>query len=442
MSAATEAKPTESRSRPERRDVEDATCLACGCLCDDIRVVIENNHIIEAGSACLIGQSFFASQNQQNEHPIATIDGEVSDIPAALDRAAAILANARRPVIWGLTHTTIEAQAAVVALADRIGAVIGLGNEEESRAKHQAAQRVGVVSATLGEVKNRSDVVVFWGVDPVVTHPRHFERYSVDPRGRFVPEGRAGRTVIVVDSRRTATAELADHFFEISGDSQFETLWTLRALVAGSYVDPARVTSDVRHLGELLQSARYGALFHGSDLGRGRGGQATFEAFLLLVRSLNDRTRFVALPLGGPGNASGAEAVLGWQSGYTLGVDFAQGFPRPATRESSAQARLENDSCDAALIMADDPTRRLSSTGLDGLRRIPSVIISPIATSADHRATVALNSAAPGIHHGGTVLRVDGVMIPLRSLLETTRPSDREYIDEINQRLQAETERS
>ena len=441
MAAATEPKHTDSRARPERRETADATCLACGCLCDDIVVAVENNRIVEARHACAIGQTYFAALNARNENPLATIDGEVSEVRAALDRAAAILAAARRPLIWGLTQTTIETQAATVALADRIGAAIVLGNEEEARTQLHAMQRVGAVSATLGEVKNRADVVVFWGVDPVITHPRHFERYSVEPRGRFVPEGRAGRTVIVVDSRETATAERADHFFLVPEDSQFETLWRLRALVSGAYVDPARVSPELNGLKNLLLSARYGALFHGPELGRGAGGQATVEALLLLVRALNDKSRFVALPLGAPGNPAGAEAVLGWQTGYTLGVDFAQGFPRSVTHESSAQVLLESGLCDAALIVADDPTRRFSPPALEALRQIPTIAIGPNATDPGRYATVALNSAVPGIHGAGTVLRVDGVMIPLRNLLETTRPIDREYIDEISLRLQAETER-
>ena len=441
MAAATEPKHTDSRARPERRETADATCLACGCLCDDIVVAVESNQIVEARHACAMGQSYFAALDEPNDLPLATIEGQVSELSVALDRAAAILAAARRPLIWGLTQTTIETQAATVALADRIGAAIVLGNEEEARTQLHAMQRVGSVSATLGEVKNRSDVVVFWGVDPVVTHPRHLERYSVELRGRFVPEGRAERTVVVVDSRRTATAELADHFFEVRDESQFETFWTLRALVTGSYIDPARVSPSVRQLGALLQSARYGALFHGDAPGRGPGGQAVFEAMLLMVRSLNDTARFVALPLGGAGNPAGAEAVLGWQTGYTLGVDFSQGFPRPVTQESSAQVLLESGLCDAALIVADDPTRRFSPSALEALRQIPTIAIGPNATDPGRYATVALNSAVRGIHGAGTVLRVDGVMIPLRNLLETTRPIDREYIDEIEQRLQAETER-
>ena len=42
-------------------------------------------------------------------------------------------------------------------------------------------------------MKNRADLVLFWGADPLATHPRHLERYAAEPAGLFVPRGRADR---------------------------------------------------------------------------------------------------------------------------------------------------------------------------------------------------------------------------------------------------------
>ena len=55
--------------------------------------------------------------------------------------------------------------------------------------------------------RNRADLVLYWGSDPVESHPRHMERYSLLPAGEFVPQGRSGRTLVVVDVQRTATAD-------------------------------------------------------------------------------------------------------------------------------------------------------------------------------------------------------------------------------------------
>src|SRR5262249_28053251 len=153
-----------------------------------------------------------------------------------------------------------------------------------------ALARGGSVSATLGEVKNRADVVVFWGVDPVATHPRHWERYSVEPAGRFVPEGRRGRTVLVADAIRTAAAERADRFLCVARDAQFEALSALRALIQGIELDPVAAErstgvplADLLDWADRMRRARYGAFFYGAGLGRSRGGAAIVEAALALV---------------------------------------------------------------------------------------------------------------------------------------------------------------
>src|SRR5262249_53183841 len=151
---------------------------------------------------------WFLADHGHGNRPIATIDGQPATLADAVARAATILKTARSPLILGLTQTTMETQALAVALADRLGATIDPGDSAASEFLWSAIQRVGRVSATLGEVKDRADVVVFWGVDPTASHPRHTERYSVEPRGRFLPGGRADRTVVFVDQGQDAGAAL------------------------------------------------------------------------------------------------------------------------------------------------------------------------------------------------------------------------------------------
>ncbi|MDB5350654.1 MAG: formylmethanofuran dehydrogenase subunit [Planctomycetota bacterium] len=413
------------------RTIADATCTACGCLCDDIVLTVSNHRIVAAEHACPIGAAWFLADHGPGDRPIATIEGQPATAEQALGRAAEILAKSRSPLIVGLTRTSLETQARAVAIADRLGAAIDPGDSGDSLPRWRAIQRVGIVSATLGEVKNRADVIVFWGVDPITTHPRHLERYSVGPRGRFVPEGRAGRTVVVVDVAPTATSAVADRFVRIVADEQGEVLATLRALVLG--VEMPEAEDPVRELAETLKTARYGAFFFGPDLGRSRGGEAVVEDALKLVRDLNHATRFVALTLGGPGNPSGAEAVLTWQAGSPRAVDFSAGFPQFLPDDATAEAMLSQGRADAVLIVADDPTGFLSGEARAHLGRIPTIVIGPDATSRD--ATVALGSATMGIHSGGTIMRCDGATLPLRPALATTRPSDLEWLTDLERRL-------
>jgi formylmethanofuran dehydrogenase subunit B len=407
-------------------EVTDVTCLGCGCLCDDIRVAVRDGRVVEAERACSIGRQFFLAEPTAG--PIATLDGVEITPDAAIAWAADVLAKSTAPVVFGLSRSTLEAQRRAVAVADRIGGVVD--HAHSSRARLQAFQRIGRVTASLGEVKNRADVLVFWACDPLTTHPRHLERYSVEPAGKFIADGQAGRTVIVADDRPTPTSERADFVIHVAAERQFEVLWTLRALLKGVPLNPEGVVEATKipldmlqRWLERLQSARYGAFFHDERLTS--QGAATVEAAYALVRDLNVGRRFVALSLGGPGNPSGAESVLGWQAGYGSAVSFESGAPASLFGVTSARERLERGEADALLVVGD------CAMVPDGVAaRIPTIVIGPGATTspADKGARLLISASRPGLEGGGTVARVDGVMLPLRPPLVGTLPTEADWL--------------
>ena len=133
-------------------------------------------------------------------------------------------------MVYGLSRSATEGQRAAIALADRIGASIDTTASLCHAPSVMALQAAGESTGTLGEFKNRADLVIYWGSNPVVSHPRHMERYSLEPRGEFVA-GRGARTLVVADVEKTPTAQLADVFLPIDPGKDFEALWTLRSLV-------------------------------------------------------------------------------------------------------------------------------------------------------------------------------------------------------------------
>ena len=81
-------------------------------------------------------------------------------------------------------------------LTEYIGAVI----DNQATICHgptvQAVQNVGYPLMSLGEVKNRADIIVYTGSNPMNTHPRHLARYTTFPRGWFRPRGRFDRKLV------------------------------------------------------------------------------------------------------------------------------------------------------------------------------------------------------------------------------------------------------
>lgn len=429
---------TVSSDSPSHSTVEDVACLGCGCVCDDLRLTVSGDRIVGAERACELAQRWLIAHNRPGM-PLAEIDGQPVSPEEAMEHSANILRNADYPLIYGLSQSNIEGQRAAVSLAERLGAVIDTSASVCHAPSIMAQQEVGKVTCTLGEVRNRADLVIFWGSDPLITHPRHWERYSVYPCGRFIRGGRADRFVVVADTARTPSAEAADLFLPIEPGRHFEALFTLRAMIRDAIPNGAECqgapASLLAELAERMKRCRWGTIFFGAELAREMSGDRNVQALLQLVADLNGRSRWCAMRMRVQGNVVGADTVLAWQTTYPFAVNMAKGYPRYNPGEFSVQGVLGRQEADACLLVGSETLDWLSPEAIDHLRKIPSVLLEPADRKTPISATVCFRTATVGIHLDGTAYRMDGVPIQLRASLPRHYPSDAEILAEIERRL-------
>lgn len=411
-----------------------ATCAGCACVCDDIELHSDGERIVEAKNACEIGRSWFLERTISKIE--ATIDGKPTGLSDALQAAAKLLSAADSPLVFGLGETTAEAQREGVALAERLDATLDTETSLTHGSMELAAQLGGKVTGSLGEIKNRADLVVYWGANPAKTHPRHLERYSVHSSGKF--RSRADRTMVVVDVRESETAQQADLFLKIRPETDFEALTALRCLVRGQRIDRDRLAEtglsfeQFRDLAERLKQSRYGVIFVGLGLLQTRGKHMNASAATSLGITLNATGRFLVMPLRTPGNIGGADAMLDYATGYPFGVNFSRGYPRYNPGEFTAVDLLIRREVDAALIIGANALKRLPDAARNQLERITTIVVDrEIANAA-----VSIATAPPGISASGTVYRNDKIPIGLRSPIRSSRPSDEEVVHRIREAVE------
>lgn len=424
------------------KTVKNATCTFCGCVCDDmiLTVDMDEKRIIKAKNACVLGRAWF-SQHTIEDAPAALIDGQPVSVDEAIEEAAQTLLNARFPITYGLSDTTCEAQRQAVAITDFIKGTIDTTTSVCHGPSGLAFQGIGESTMTLGEVKNRADLVIYWGGNPAESHPRHFTKFTVTAKGMFTPNGKKDRTVVLFDVRRTASTPVADIFVQLKPGKDFEVLWALRALVKGRTID-ASIEEEtgvsletLKDLVERMKNCRYGVFFFGMGLTMTRGRHFNSGALLALTTDLNEFTHFVAKPARGHGNVTGADNVLSWQTGYPFGVNFSRGFPRFNPGEFTTVDTLSRGEADAALIIASDPASNFPKAAIDHLRSIPVITLDPKETLTTKLAHVAFRTATYGINTGGTVYRMDDVPISLRPAFESPFPSDEEILTSLKERV-------
>jgi len=415
---------------------EDVVCPFCGCLCDDLEVSVEDGHITEVKNACGISRSKFMNHGANRlEHP--TVDGKKVPLDKAVKEAVNLLSKAERPLVYGLSSTECGAISKAVEIAETAGGIIDNTSSVCHGPTILALQQVGESKASLGEIRNRADLVMFWGSNPTEAHIRHITRYSGMPKGMYVSEGRKGRKIIVVDVRETGSTKLADRFIKVKPGSDFELLQALRACVRGRELPAEEVAgvpmADVKELAEQMKKAKFGVVFFGLGLTQSDGRHMNIDAAVGLVAELNRHTKFVLTPMRGHYNVAGANTVTTWQTGYPYAVDFSRGYPRYNPGEFTSVDLLSRGEVDAALVVASDPASTFPADAAANMAKMPVVTLEQKTTPTTMMSKVVIPVATAGVEAEGTAYRMDGVPLRLKKLVEpdTGVHSDEEVLDMI-----------
>ena len=379
------------------------TCAGCALLCDDV-LIERSGDDVRLQPQCDLGAAWFSERIRHERTPAATVEGRPADIDQALARAAELLLGARRPLLHGFDEATVEDARAAVALADRLGALVATDSLAGAWPGAPAVPLRGASTATLGEIRDRSRVVVIWREDPETTHPRLLDRLGFGHSGAD-----AERTLVVVDDRDTATARRAGVRLRVAPERDLEALTGLHVLERKLPLDAPGLEHDLRGLLERIDGIPHATFVHGAGLVAGTGGQRRLLALHELVRELSHDRHVVTLELPAATGTRGAQDVLAWQTGYSGSVDLSSGHPEWLTATEWLPA---HECVDVSLCIECDG---------DGLGDDITQIV--LGYALIEGADVWIRTAAAGVEAGGTAHRLDGVPLALQAALPGDAPT-------------------
>jgi formylmethanofuran dehydrogenase subunit B len=452
--------------------VNSVTCPICGCLCDDIELTVENNEVVKVKNGCAICESKFLGYRGEHriKKPLIRKDGKL--VPVTMDEAvhaaAEVLANANYPILYGWSSTSSEAQRVGVELTEEVGGIMDNTAVVCHGPSILGVQEVGIPTCTLGQVRHRADLIIYWGCDPWSAHPRHLERYTNFAEGRFeksawkeymqklkaqsgqkkiqslvrsgfvqartprpqtcnlpgVPSSisKRGRKLIVIDVRKSMSAEMADFFIQVEPNKDYELMQALRVLIKDGELDVDKVAGVpveyLKQVADALVNCEFGVIFFGMGLTQTAGKFRNIEVAISLVRDLNMRTKFLIMPMRGHFNVTGANVVSAWQSGYPYGVDFSLGYPRYNPGETTCMDVLLRDELDASLVIASDPGANFPKQAVKNMVKHPLIVIDPHMNATSMLGDIVFPAAFVGIEVEGTAYRMDHVPLPLKKVVE------------------------
>jgi formylmethanofuran dehydrogenase subunit B len=408
-------------------------CTGCGCLCDDLDVALAGGELQEVANVCLWGLSRFfpyqrfhpKKERRRLLEPLARLNGRLQGVTyaAALEQAAAILSQARRPLIYGLTNTGSWAQEAALQLARKLKARLEPADLAFKAPYYRSLQKHGLYWAPLEVIRDEADAVLFWGANPLHSCPRHLVRYSVFARGRFTERGVEDRQVAAVDLYRTELAKSCQVFVQIEPGQELQLLQDLREHLQGR-PGPGRAVKGTRKLTKFLSQAEFGVIFFGRGAAYHQGF-AVLEELGKLAAQLGEQRPFVLFPLSGDFNSGGLYQLLLNE----VGAPEAPDFGREGGVLTSAEP-VDVEEFDAILVVGADLFWFLPEEHSLALqqRRVPVVSLSPFANRTTACSRVVFPTALAGLEAAEVAYRMDGLPLVLKQLLPTALPPDREVL--------------
>ncbi|TFF96238.1 formylmethanofuran dehydrogenase subunit B [Candidatus Thorarchaeota archaeon] len=423
-----------------KHEITDVVCPFCGCLCDDIVVHVENSMIVQNKNGCAISKTKFLN-HMQDRMLTPTIRGEKCTLDAAVDETVTVLSQSRRPLLYGLSSTENDAHREAYLIAELVGGIVDNTSSVCHGPSIIGVQESGEPHGALTEVRNRADLILYWGCNPVHAHPRHISRF-VKAAGVFIPDPSNDREVWVVDVRETATSRVANRFVRIAVGSDLEILSVLRVLAKGGPIDQDSVggvaLSELKDMIERMKAAEYGVLFYGLGLTQSRGRHRNVDAAIQLLQDLNQFGKWNIIPMRGHFNVAGANETSIWTTGYPFAVDFSRGYPRYQPGEYSAVDLLRRREVDAVLNIAADPCAHFPVDAVRSLRAVPIINLDPKKNLTSTMATVNIPTTQSGIESDGVAVRMDGLPLYLKKVIEPPEGvlPDREVLRMIRERLE------
>lgn len=425
------------------------TCRGCACLCDDITLRIgEHDQFTLSGLDCPKGSTFLETVQREQVGECRTTHGPL-EYEFAIEEAIRLFESARAPLILGPPDATTGLTRSLVNLAQRTESTLTFGWDRFD-IKEQVLTDHGGSSCTLGEMKDRADLVMFWNLDPSESLPRLVERLHLPDEAKFHTIGRRIPWVFNTEERtisdpidnsiyRSKQVVTAGKREQLAWLSEFQLAWrtthqqnsTKNRLPIHRAENNQRLPEPWTQFRDQLFDAKYTVVFIGIDQSDAPFRHLLLEQWERIARDVSEFKQIRVIPVAVSGKPNASRHVTRWLTGISNTMRFQA---KPVQCHATPPPAMGGNSpppADLCIVVGDD---NLFTQVDPGWHDAASwIFIGPETDSNPSRPAQVLSIGANRYRHKhpDTLFRFDGVPVPIRSIPQVQ--PQRDLIEVINE---------
>ncbi len=429
-----------------------SVCSGCSLLCDDIMVKSDGIYIDEVFGACLKGKEKFDQVTSQNRilSPLIRKDDTLQKASwdEALQRTVDLIKKSKKPLIYGLSNSSCEAQLKGIELAKLINGFIDSNASICQGKVLDNAVNSGITLTTITEIINKADLILLWGSNAAESIPRLLNKVLFS-RGKFRMTGREIKTLIIIDPVKTAsfnTMGVRDVALRITPGKDIELIKVLKEECCAADSIPSEGVAgldkdDMKRLLQHLSGAEYGVIFVGQGLLTPQKNSNLINELLELVQMINikqERGRITLAMMGGHFNMNGFDHVALSMYGKRGNLHFKDN--QILETDENIISKIENEDFDCSIFIGTDPISHFPMSLSSKLAKKPIILIDNRNSATLQLASIVLPTTITGIECSGLAYRLDHIPIELKKIINPPSkiPTDEEILNQIIQKLKSD----
>ena len=421
------------------------TCCGCSLLCDDIIVRSDGIFIDEVIGACLKGKERFDQVNAKNRilNPLVRKNGKLEKVSwdEALNIASEIIKKSSKPLLYGFSNASCEAQLKGIQLAKLVNGFIDSNATICQGKVLDMSRETSITLISLSEIINKADMLVLWGANATESIPR-LPNKVLFSRGKFRMTGREIKTLIIIDPVKTAsfnTMGVRDIALRIEPGKDLDLIRVLKEECCNEDSIPSKGVAgldreDLKRLLLNMMGSENGVIFVGQGLLKPQSEFQVIKELLELVEMINEKQqkgRISLVMLGGHFNMAGFAHVALSTHGISRSLQFSKG--NVVSSSDTIVSKIEKKDFDCSIIVGTDPISHLPHQLSSILSLKPMIVLDNRNSSTTSFADLLLPTAITGIEAEGLAYRLDQVPIELNKIINppSNVPSDQELLSQI-----------
>ena len=428
---------------------ERVTCSGCSLLCDDIIIKSDGLYIDEVIGACLKGKERFDQVTAKNRilNPLIRKNGELEKVSLdeAIGEAINIIKNSSKPLLYGFSTVSCEAQLKGIELTRTINGFIDSNSTICQGKVLNISKETGITLTTIAEIINKADLLILWGANAAESIPRLLNKVLFS-RGKFRMTGREIKTLIAIDPVQTASFRVMgvrDVALQIEPGKDIDLIRVLKEECCRADSVPNNGVAgidkdDLKRLLLHLTGAENGVIFIGQGIISSQNSANLIKELLQLVQLINTKQqkgRISVIMLGGHYNMVGFDHVALSICGKNHSLQFANN--RLIESKDTIISKIENEDFDCSIIVGTDPISHLPWHLSKKLMEKPLILIDNKQSATSYIADLLIPSSITGIESGGLAYRLDHIPIDLKKIVNPPNNilSDEEILRKIMEGL-------